>query len=143
MAGVISQSALLHRQLEEGFWTVSAVTAGDAVGPDSTVSSAIDYCGVKTVPNTGDIAVMGVALETLSGATTTTQVRCAVHGFCLKAKVNAAVVAGDPLVSDTTAGQLVKNVNTNISHVFVHALTASGTLADGTTAAGFASIWIY
>lgn len=137
-------------QHPEWFWTVSDITYGDAVTYDSTVKTYVTntYVGVKTSPATADASLIGIADETVdcgtgaSGATPPGMVKVVLGGMALKAKVNAAVVAGDPLVTEATAGSLVKTVNTNISSPIAYALTDAGTLIDGTSAAGFASVWV-
>lgn len=126
----------------------TTVTAGDAVTADLTLSQAIlagpgTLMGVKTTPATGDTCFIGIALETVAGTSTSTKfVKVAVKGPVNKAKINT-VVAYDPLVTDTTVGQLVKNTSTSsLSGVHAFALTATNTLLDGTTAAGFAGIYL-
>lgn len=135
-------------QHPEYFWSVSDITYGDAVTYDSTVKTYVTntYVGVKTSPATADAFLMGIADETVvagtGGSDPPNMVKVVTGGLAIKAKVNAAVVAGDPLVTEAVAGSLIKTVNTNIQPPIAIALTDAGTLIDGTSAAGFASVYV-
>ena len=124
----------------------STITMGDAVSITTAPTNRPDWhYGVQTAPASGaDLAtVIGVAAETVTGTTSEPKkVKVITHGFCLKAKVDATVVATDPLVLDTTVGEFIKATASNIGGIKAVALTAAGTLMDGTSASGFASVWI-
>lgn len=145
MSTIVGQVPLLNRAKEQAGFCVSAITAGDTLVFDSAVAITLDYTGVKTAPATADLSLVGIALETVTGTPTApARVRFASgRGYVLKAKMETNVVAGDPLVQNNVAGELIKNVNTNISKPIGHAITAEGVLIDGTVAAGFGSLWMY
>lgn len=149
MSTIVGQVPLLNRAKEQAGFCVSAITAGDTLVFDSAVSITYDYTGVKTAPATADLSLVGIALETVTGSAAGTspgpqRVRFASgRGYVLKAKMETNVVVGDPLVQNNVAGELIKNVNTNISAPIGHAITAEGVLIDGTVAAGFGSLWMY
>lgn len=125
----------------------TTITRGDAVSITTAPTNRPDWhYGVRTAPASGaDLAtVIGVADESVTGTTSEpVKVTVVVGGFCYKAKVDATVVATDPLVLDTAAGEFIKATASNIGGIKAAALTASGTLMDGTVAAGFASVWIF
>jgi len=127
--------------------TATTITQGDVVSITTAPTNRPDwYYGVRTAPASGaDLAtVIGVADESVTGTTADpVKVPVIVSGFCYKAKVDATVVATDPLVLDTTAGEFVKATTSNIGGIKAAAITAAGTLMDGTSASGFASVWIF
>lgn len=125
----------------------TTITQGDAVSITTAPTNRPDWhYAVQTAPASGaDLGtVIGVAAETVTGTTgEPKKVKVITRGFCLKAKVDATVVATDPLVLDATAGEFIKATASNISGPRAVALTAAGTLMNGTSASGFASVWIF
>lgn len=143
MYGQTPQVPYLHAA-EESFYTVTAITLGDAVTYDSNVSSSLDRCGVKTTPATADLApIIGIALESVTGTTAApAKIRIARQGHVLKAKAETNVTAFKSLVTNSVAGELIEAAAADESTGKVSSLTAEGTLSDGTVAAGFCSVWL-
>lgn len=151
LSNIPSRGSLLYPDgyaAPEWFPTVSTITRGDAVTYDSTVPTylATTIFGCKTAPAGGaDLAtVFGICdADTTGTQTVPADAPIITKGVCYKAKVANSVVAGDPLVLDTVAGQLIKATAANIGGIKAAALTSAGTLIDGTTAAGFCSVYVF
>tara|TARA_R110000772_G_scaffold44288_4_gene101936 strand:+ start:626 stop:1078 length:453 start_codon:yes stop_codon:yes gene_type:complete len=95
-----------NRRQVETFLANGAIAAGDWVSFDSTKTGAdatlyaIEAAAVATV---GNSLTMGVSLETVVAGD---KVRVVISGYCARASVPAATVAGSALVGPVTvAGQ--------------------------------------
>lgn len=146
--GTLADSGTRRRDAEYEFFNcVSTVTLGEAVCFDSTVRTYVsdaDY-GVKTstAATADNASVVGIAAETVVGTTTApAKVKVITHGFAYKIKVGAGIIATDPLVTGANAGELVKAAAGDIGGVKAVSWSATNTLIDGTTAAGYVSGWV-
>lgn len=107
-------ASVSSRSTVETFIAGAAVTAGEFVMLDTTKTTTdralyVKQCAAVAL---GNSLVIGVALETAaSGAF----VKVCVGGYCASANVDGAVVAGDPLVVDTTAGRAHVGVTGDIA----------------------------
>lgn len=130
------------------FWSVSSITQGDTVVFDSTVRTYVGQAeyGVKTAPAgaADNASWVGVADETITASTTAPALVKVLlpQSFAYKIKVGAGITAGNALVMGTTAGQLVAAAAGDVGGKVATAWSATNTLIDGTTAAGFVSGWI-
>lgn len=126
-------ASVSSRSTTETFIAGAAIDAGDWVMVDTTKTTTDRVLYVKEATNValGNALVVGVALETAaSGAF----VKVCVGGYCASANVDGAVVAGDPLVVDTTAGRAHVGVTGDI--------TFCGVALEADTA-NVAAVWVY
>lgn len=140
----INQGPNLHTPDPGAHWSVSTITAGQAVIFDSGVPNTLDYVGVQRSSGAAKW-VIGIALEGCVGtAAAPQQIRVADKpGFVMRVSVEGNVAEGNPLSSHAVAGQLVLYANTDTAPPVGVALTAEGVLMDGTVEAGYCSIWKY
>lgn len=94
-----------NRREVETFLAGAAITAGDWLMFDTskTGEDRVLYVIEATAVALGNSLTVGVALDTVTAAGA--KVRVVTAGYAETANVDGAVVAGDPLVVDTTAGR--------------------------------------
>lgn len=134
----------MDRSQTETFLSGAAITAGDWVAFDTTQSGANRVLYVKQAAavagagSAGNPLVVGVALNTTTVVGEKVQV--VVSGYCARANVDAAVVAGSPLCGPfTTAGRADINVAASVAGLCGVALDADGVAP---LAVNYAPVWV-
>ena len=128
-----------NRRQVETFIAGATVTPGDWLQFDTTESGATIVATVIEATNValGNPLVVGVCLgsaETSGALTAGSRINVVVSGFMETANVDGAVVAGSPLVVDTTAGR---------AHVAVTGDLSVCGVALAADVANVAPVWIF
>jgi hypothetical protein len=126
-------ASVSSRSVVETFIAGATIVSGDWVMFDTskTGTDRVLYVIQCTNVALGNGLVVGVALEAgVSGS----PIKVCVGGYCAAANVDGAVVAGDPLVVDTTAGRAHVGVTGDI--------TFCGVALEADTA-NVAAVWVY
>lgn len=128
-----------NRRQVETFIAGATVAVGDWLQFDTSATGSARVLTVIQATNValGNSLVVGVCIgsaETDGSLTAGSKINVVVAGYAEKANVDGAVVAGDPLVVDTTAGRAHVGVTGDIGFCGV-ALAAD--------VANVAPVWVY
>lgn len=128
-----------NRRQVETFVAGATVAVGDWLQFDTSATGAARVLTVIQATNIalGNPLVCGVCLgsaETDGSLTVGSKINVVVAGYAEKANVDGAVVAGDPLVVDTTAGR---------AHVAVTGDIGFCGVALAADVANVAPVWVY
>lgn len=135
----VSTPDVSNRRQIETFIAGATVVAGDWLMFDTSKTGATRVLTViqATAVATGNALVVGVCLgsaETDGSLTAGSKINVIISGYAEVVNVDGAVVAGDPLTVDTTAGR---------AHVAVAADVVTCGVALAADVTNVAPVWIY